>query len=211
MANNIKVAPILIHNREHWLLEAAKRIQPLIEEHAGREMPKYRLSVGWPSRGGLAVRRPVIGQCWQGIVSPEGFSELFISPMLGDEMTVLGTIAHELVHTIDEGKSGHKGRFVRLVRSIGLAGKPTATVPGEEFKKLMAPVIEELGKYPHAGMTANPNAKVQSTRMIKVFCVADECGYTTRLTRKWLEKGAPICPVHYVPMITEEDAEDVED
>lgn len=35
--------------------------------------------------------------------------------------------------------------------------------------------------------------KKQSTRMIKASC--PECGYTVRVTRKWLDTaGAPICP-----------------
>lgn len=32
-----------------------------------------------------------------------------------------------------------------------------------------------------------------STRLIKVYC--PECGYTMRVTRKWLEAAVPRCPV----------------
>ena len=37
--------------------------------------------------------------------------------------------------------------------------------------------------------------------MIKAECQCDGCGYTVRLTRKWIEFGAPICPVHMEPMV----------
>ena len=40
---------------------------------------------------------------------------------------------------------------------------------------------------------ANGDKKPQSTRLLKAEC--GECGYTVRVTKKWLEaKGAPICP-----------------
>lgn len=34
----------------------------------------------------------------------------------------------------------------------------------------------------------------QSTRLIKAYC--DECGYTVRVTRKWIRVAFPICPLH---------------
>lgn len=44
------------------------------------------------------------------------------------------------------------------------------------------------------GPKPNPNRmiKKQSTRLIKVMCAA--CGYTMRITRKWLEVAVPDCP-----------------
>jgi hypothetical protein len=41
---------------------------------------------------------------------------------------------------------------------------------------------------------ANNRPPTQSTRLLKVAC--GECGYTVRVTSKWLEKGAPGCPDH---------------
>lgn len=33
----------------------------------------------------------------------------------------------------------------------------------------------------------------QTTRLLKAVC--PKCSYTIRLTRKWMEKGLPLCPV----------------
>ena len=40
----------------------------------------------------------------------------------------------------------------------------------------------------------NPNyaAKVIRVRQLKAVC--KECGYTVRVTRKWLNIGVPVCP-----------------
>jgi uncharacterized Zn finger protein (UPF0148 family) len=48
-----------------------------------------------------------------------------------------------------------------------------------------------LGAYPH-GELSYSDRKVQGTRMIKASC--PHCGYTVRLTNKWLTFGLPICP-----------------
>lgn len=39
----------------------------------------------------------------------------------------------------------------------------------------------------------------QTCRLLKVECPT--CGYVVRTTRKWLDRGAPICPTHREPMI----------
>ncbi|HDR9506919.1 hypothetical protein C5615_09815 [Burkholderia cepacia] len=38
----------------------------------------------------------------------------------------------------------------------------------------------------------------QSTRMHKTECT--ECGYTARVSAKWLKVGAPLCPAAHGPM-----------
>jgi len=81
---------------------------------------------------------------------------------------------------------------------VGLEGKPTATVAGEQLRAKLGEIAEELGEYPHKALTPNAEIKKQSTRMIKVSCFycTDDDGnpYTVRLTRKWIEFGLPQCP-----------------
>lgn len=185
--------------REAWLTDAAHLLRPRLEEAAAAEMPAFRISVGFPSRGALSQNRRRIGECWSSVVSRDGATEMFISPLLHDAGEVGATVGHELIHCIDHNKSGHRGAFVRLMKKIGLTGKPTATVAGPEFTALWAPIEKKLGPYPHGGMVVDPNRKKQSTRMMKVIC--SECGYTARTTRVWLEMmGAPICPCNQEPM-----------
>lgn len=51
------------------------------------------------------------------------------------------------------------------------------------------------------GERASSRPKKQTTRMLKACC--SDCGYTVRVTSKWLEVGPPHCPAHG-PMATED-------
>src|SRR5690606_38637603 len=93
-----------------------------------------KVSVGWP--GGPGRKNCVIGQCWAPAAAADGVSHVFISPVLDDAVRVLDVLAHELVHAINfaEGDNcGHRGRFAKIAKGIGLTGKMTATVAGEEL------------------------------------------------------------------------------
>lgn len=79
---------------------------------------------------------------------------------------------------------------------------------------VMGPGKVKLFKKDRGGIDAVPDAedgpvnnlpKKQSTRLLKAACMApsddgqdgDCCGYTVRITRKWVEAlGAPCCPAH---------------
>lgn len=178
--------------REEWLLKAIEAMRPLFADQ-GAEIPAVRVSVGWPGGGGRNLNK-VIGQCWATRAAGDGVAQIFLSPVLDDAIQVLATLAHELVHAVDDCKSGHKGYFAKLAKGIGLEGKMTATVAGAELTAKLTEIVKEIGPYPHAKLvTAAVPIKKQSTRMLKVECPST--GYTLRTTRKWLEEyGAPICP-----------------
>ena len=187
--------------REAWLQDAVQALAPLFAE-IDVELPPVHVSVGWPSRGGTGSKKKVIGQCWKTSVSGDGVSQIFISPVLGgtesneDMIKLLGVLIHELIHAADDCESGHKGAFGVMARAIGLEGKLTATTVGEELAGKLAPILTDLGPFPHAAL--NPfemeqQRPKQTTRMLKIVCPAD--GYTARTTRKWLDElGAPKCP-----------------
>lgn len=179
--------------REEWLMSAVGALTPLFEE-VGEAVPAVRVSVGWP--GGRGNKNSVIGQCWNKAAAADEVAQIFISPVLEDGLRVLDVLAHELVHAIDENKSGHKGNFARIAKAIGLEGKMTATVAGEALKERLTEVIDDLGAYPHAALSpALAGGKKQTTRMLKVEC--PESGYIARTTAKWLDAyGAPKCPCH---------------
>ncbi|TDC28355.1 SprT-like domain-containing protein, partial [Micromonospora sp. KC213] len=188
--------------REAWLAEAVDALKPVFEA-AGATVPAVRVSVGWPGGKGRAQMNRVIGQCWSSASSADKVPQVFISPTLDDPGVILATLAHELVHAVDDCKSGHKAGFARLARGIGLTGKMTATVAGDGLKATLAEVAAFLGPYPHARLTAGAGTKgekSQTCRQLKVEC--PKSGYIARTTKRWLdEAGAPICPCHREPMI----------
>lgn len=181
--------------REEWLQAAVDELRPWIEERTGRELPKVSVTVGWPSHGGTARKKQVIGQCWDGACSEDGSHAIFISPVLGagGKDGALATLAHEMVHALVGIDAKHKGPFAKAARKIGLVGKPTNTVAGDELLGEIERIMAKLGEFPHAKLTPKTKEKKQTARMIK--CECELCGYVCRTTRKWLDdKGAPFCP-----------------
>lgn len=182
-----------IAQREEWLNRVATLLLPEFTKIAGIELyPKFRVSCGFPSTGKRGRR---IGECWAPSASADATHEVFIHPGVADPMQVAAILAHELAHVVAGIPAKHGPEFKRLVRPLGLEGRACATVPGDVFKQLVAPILETAGAYPHAALVAggiSSRGPKQSTRMVKVSCAG--CGYTLRSTRTWLERGVPLCP-----------------
>jgi hypothetical protein len=180
--------------REAWLSAYAERIQ--LEVFTANGLSIYnpvRLSVGWPSKGALSRKRRVIGQCWSPEVSRDGYAEIFISPVLDDVVVVGATIVHELVHAAIGTDKEHSPAFKRAMGKVGLTGKPTATEASEGLAETLRDIVSGLGEYPHGALSPQVKEKVQGTRLIKAECLG--CGYTIRITRKWIDEvGLPACP-----------------
>lgn len=185
--------------REQWLIKAGKLLEGFLEGAGVKLLSPWTVSVGWPSKGATSARQRRIGECWH----PAGErkdSHLFVSPVLSDPVEVLATLAHELVH-VAHPTDGHKAGFTKSVRAIGLVGKPTATVAGDVFKGAVQPYLKRLGEYPHTAIKTGSSSSgpKQGTRLLKAYCIV--CGYTVRVTQKWLDYGYPICPQDNIEMI----------
>ena len=156
-------------------------------------------------------------------------SPVMDTPLEEGKQGVADILAHELVHAAVGLEHRHGGEFKRVATAIGLAGKMTATTAGPEFAALVKPWLKKLGTYPHAELMPNGNGKPlppimvpdpnnptgpkipmprtsgprkQSTRLLKAAC--DDCGYTVRVTKRWLlEAGAPLCPCNSKAMTHE--------
>lgn len=189
MTQIFEAAPL---TREQWLNEAVTQIALEVFAPHDIDVPKIRVSVGWPSRGGTGTTKRVIGQCWKGMVAKDGVHQIFISPVLDDLMQILETLVHEMVHAIDDCESGHKGAFAKMARKVGLEGKMTATHAGGSLALNLAIIAEQLGDFDHSGLVPNPAEKKQSTRMLKLEAAC--CGYIVRTTQKWIDQGLPSCP-----------------
>ncbi len=192
----------VIANREAWLTECARFLARDIFAPADYTVPtNVRFACSWPSRGGLAPIRRVIGQAWSDECAADGRFGIMISQSVDDPMTVASILAHELVHVTVGLKCGHRGPFRTCALAIGLEGKMTATVAGKAFKRAVAPILERLGPYPHGAIDRayreddEPTStlpKPQKSRMHKVVC--EECGLTFRLAKKWIDGNELSCP-----------------
>lgn len=194
---------IITLNREAWLQEAVQNLRPLFLGH-GYTVPELHVSVGWPSSGGLGKSRRTVGECWHGLVSLDKRPHLFISPLLDDDGTnqaVLPTLVHEVCHVIAGPDAKHGKDFVKVMKKLGLGGKPTATVAEEDLLARLLTITDKLGRFPHAKIVPSEKdaKKKEATRMLKCHCA--DCGYVLRTVKKWiLEKGTPICPCNKEPM-----------
>lgn len=172
--------------REEWLTRAAALLRPLFDEQGAGDYPRFRVSGGFPKGG----RGKTVGQAWTPEASGDETAELFISPEMDEPTRVLDILVHELVHAVVGNEHGHRGPFKELAKALGLEGKMTATVAGEELRERLEGIAAKLGPYPHASLTRLVASR-QSTRMLKVSC--PECGCICRMTQKWLDAGAPTC------------------
>ena len=188
-------------NREEWLQEAVEQMRPLFVG-IGSPLPPLRVSCSWPSARALGRKTRAIGECFFGTQSADKMPQLFISPLLADEVDpqgVLPTLLHECAHVVAGFDAKHGPRFAKLAHKLGLEGKPTATYAGEATIDRMKQIVAKLGKYPHSQIIPLEREKKQGTRMIK--CVCGDCGYIARTVKKWLnEQGSLICPCNKLPM-----------
>lgn len=182
--------------REEWLNEVAGLMNPWFAE-MGFDVPKIRVSVGFPSTGARGKR---IGECWSKECSADGVYEIFLHPNMDEPTRVAGVLAHEIVHAVVGIEAGHGPKFRKVATSIGLEGKMTATTEGRKFLDNIAPILEKVGVFPHKKLSGQTTAKKkQSTRLVK--CECSECGYIARTTQKWIEEtGEPVCPCNFEPM-----------
>lgn len=187
--------------REQWLIAAVALMTPLFEAN-GYKVPEVRVACGWPSSRGLSNKKRVLGECWATAASEDRKSQIFISPYMRGEVHikikdgqgVLPTLLHEVCHAVVGNKEGHNKVFGKCARSVFLKGKLTSTFAEDELIAECDKWIAKLGPYPHSRLDGMKSPlKKQSTRLIK--CECDQCGYNVRATRKWLEIGAPVCPV----------------
>lgn len=205
--------------REEWLQAAVELMTPAFVGN-GYEVPTVHVACGWPSVKALSEKGRRIGECWDKKASSDGIAQIFISPWLSDIIGlqgILSTLVHEVVHAVVGNKEKHNKVFGKCARAIGLEGKLTSTVAGENLITRMTIWAETLGEYPHGklDMIKDDDKKKQTTRMIKMECRAEDCGYVARTAKKWLDAMGPChCPKHglmFVDAPAETDDEETED
>ena len=180
--------------REQYLEQYAKQLKDRVFKQADikLDLSKVKISCGFPSRGATKLNNKTIGQCFPTQRSGAKMNEIFIHPELDDALRVGDVLAHELIHAHLDCNYGHKKPFRDIAVAIGLTGKMTATICGDELKPKLESMVKKLGKYPHKKLDATP-IKKQTTRMLKAVCYDDD--YIVRMSKKVAEMGLPYCGV----------------
>jgi hypothetical protein len=186
-------------NRETWLWEMTKQLKTRVFKPNGIQLnlKKVKVSVGFPVTGGARSNGKTIGQCFPRSWSRANVNEIFINPCLDESNVtrVAGVLVHELIHAIDDCKSGHRGAFRRMAIACGLQGKMTATTESDSLKEIILEIEEKIGKYPHKALDYTKRKK-QSTRNLKIECPSNEHEpYFVRMSKTMYEKAKPLCGI----------------
>ena len=205
--------------REQWLNRVARELAPTFKK-LGYPLPPFRISTGFTSSG---RRGAAVAECWTDKADPEGFHQIFLDPRDDDQVNVVNSVAHELIHCAVGLQHGHKGPFAEVATALGMLAPMTATPSGPEFIALAEKILAKVGPYPHKRLqvpfdglltaptpAANPGDKPAKPKPAPVSTVITSgpkpqgtrmikascagCGYTVRATRKWIDVAVPACP-----------------
>lgn len=182
--------------REEWLLEFVEVIDKLVFTRAGYPIPPIRITIGFPiTEGGARKKGESRGDCWSRDASTDGVNEIFLNPTIPFAKSFLSVLTHELVHAVDDCKSGHKGRFRTICDAVGMIGDPYEDAhPNWTLFTVIELICRELPPFPYG--VSCPADKEESrqirTRMQTYECLA--CGYTGRTTGNCAALGLPTCP-----------------
>lgn len=183
-------------HREGWLNGFVEAARPEFAR-VGFPLPeKVRVSVGFTSTGSRSNR---IGECWHDGASADGYFEIFLKPTIETDARMADILTHELCHAAAGLDAGHGAQFKKVATKLGLGGKMTSTVAQAEWYRWALPILLQLGPMPYGVLNGgNSTAKPkQKTNLLK--CECDTCGFTARVTAKWisaaLENGGSMrCP-----------------
>ena len=190
-----------IKTRQKWLDTAIILLMKEFESE-GLKLPKYRATIGLPSRGAFAAKKRTIGQCFYPEASKDKTTEIMVSPTQDKPLEILETATHEMVHGTLGAGFGHGKKFRALAMSCGLIGSMRATEPGPIFKTRTKHILKTLGAFPHKRLDITIGIKKQTTRMLRCTCKSPECEMVFRTSAKWVlqSDGLMVCPICTTPV-----------
>lgn len=174
--------------REEWLMRAVVHLEPIFQM-SGYQIPKVKVSVGFPSTGAKGRH---LGQCWSTKSAVDGINQIFISPHLQTPFDFLDTLVHELVHAVDDCKSGHGDNFKKIALDVGLKGPMRSAGADEWLKQDLIRIAEKLGSFPHGRLSLPVRTMQKALKRPGAKC--SKCGYEVVILKKFLHLGPPICP-----------------
>ena len=173
--------------REQWLERAVIALTPIFVKQ-GYVVPPCRVSCGFASTGAKSGH---IGQCWSTKSCEDGINQIFISPVLSEDLEVLDTLMHELVHAVDDCQHKHGKEFKKISIKLGMVGPMRNAGAGPILKEKLKEVASRLGPYPHSRLTVS---KKVITRQPRPRAKCSKCGFTVPMLKDFLHFGPPICP-----------------
>lgn len=179
--------------RENWLQDAVEQLKPIFSIQ-GYQVPDVQVSIGFTSRG---MHSNHVGQCWSQAQARDELNHIFLVPNIDDPVEILDTLVHELVHAVDDCRSGHGRPFKKIATRIGLEGPMRNAHANKALRMKLAEIAQFLGPLPHAALIPQPRRRVSFTRP-KARC--SQCDYEVPMLKRFLEYGPPLCPVHKTPM-----------
>lgn len=175
-----------------WLQVAAKLLHKHVFLKAGYSMPNIVTTFGFPSSQAVSLVRRTAGQCWESSVSENGVNFICISPLIKTDVERLDILAHEMVHAVDDCKSGHRGNFVKICKAVGLTkGKPTRASAGAALMHIIEQICLELGPCPFTALNYTPRVRKAVKPIHKLEC--PQCQFTCRTSEGNVEMGLPTC------------------
>lgn len=200
-------------SREEWLTEAARIMWPWVVTEAKNlertiktQFGSMRFSISLMS-GGFTDRKS-IGHVQYKESTKNEKHEIRISPSMGyakksptisDSIRVCDIVLHEMIHVACP-LEGHRGMFPKLMRALGLEGKPTATYATKGtplYKRIRSEVISEIGNFPHkrVDLGLKRGKRGIGSRMLKITCT--HCEIILRASALWAplvhEEPCPNC------------------
>lgn len=182
--NKTKIKKYKVINQDvkivQWLEQATQIMADEIFSPLGYKVPKkLRINVAPIKTSKHSRANTTLGQCYPTAFT--GKAQVNIIQMniatTGGANTgqVLSTLAHELIHAIDNNASGHKkgGAFDKMARAIGLDGMLTATFAGKELAKRLNGIQKKIGKFPTASVDLS-GLRRDHNRNLKVVCSGTE-------------------------------------
>jgi hypothetical protein len=234
---------MLYTTRESWIGKAVEMMRPVFEERGYPLPANIRATIAFTSKGHRGKRR---GECWAPEASADQGTEIMVCLRESDTTEIVSILTHELCHAaqnvvaetrnLPKLGTGHGKIWKEVAAKLDLepimqtnkAGNEVAKWEyahgGDVWKAWAGPIIEALGKCPHAAIAAHVAKKAeeakQSTRMLKFehqgCAEADGEAYIWRASGKaTAQKPQVSCPCcgervdnpHYMGGTMEEDQE----
>lgn len=210
-------------NREAWLNDLAALMAPRFEE-LGHPLPPFRVSIGFTSTGAYGRangecwdKLTTPDERFTILISPAEASSLAIAAILNHELihAAVGLKeGHKGAFAAMMAATGMERPFTtsRPGKEFGDWVQPfidqLGEIPHAPLMVRQPATRVKLIKRDGGGVVAAPPPAPgddegapdssappkQTTRLLKASC--SECGYTVRVTAKWLEVGPPHCPQH---------------